>query len=225
MRVSKNLLYIVSALLLFLLVSSCINSCESSKEYLKILQEKEQLIKDRERKIKEEQDKAKEAENRISELKETVKKIEKELEEAKKKHTKLKDKIKKYTPSEYEVFYENRYSANNEEVKSTDTELTLTLNIVEKVTEELVDKDFLSFENINLKETLAIKDTIIYEKDNIIKIKDIIIEEKDKNFSDINDINKSLEDIIKKEKKKGVWNVIKATGLGILVGIAGAQLL
>lgn len=221
MEISKNLLYTVVALLLFLLVSSCINSCESSKEHLKILQEKEQAIKDRERKIKEEQGKAKEAENRIAELEQTVKKREKELEEAKKKHTKLKEEIKKYTPSEYEVFYENRYSANNEEVKSTDTELSLTLNIVEKVTEELVDKDFLSFENIKLKETLTIKDTIIYEKDNIINIKDIIISEKDKNFSDVNDINKSLKEDIKKEKKKGVWNVI----LGILVGIAGAQLL
>jgi len=225
MEISKNLLYTVSALLLFLLVSSCINSCESSKEYLKILQEKEQAIKDREKKIKEEQGKVIEAENKIAELTQTVKKREKELEEAKKKHTQLKEEIKKYTPSEYEVFYENRYSANNEEVQSTDTELSLTLNIVEKVTEELVDKDFLSFENIKLKETLTIKDTIIYEKDNIIKIKDIIISEKDKNFSDVNDINKSLKEDIKKEKKKGVWNVIKATGLGILVGIAGAQLL
>lgn len=225
MEISKNLLYTVSALLLFLLVLSCINSCESSKEHLKIIQEKEQAIKDRERKIKEEQGKAIEAENRIAELEQTVKKREKELEEAKKKHTQLKEEIKKYTPSEYEVFYENRYSANNEEVQSTDTELSMTLNIVEKVTEELVDKDFLSFENIKLKETLTIKDTIIYEKDNIINIKDIIISEKDKNFSDVNDINKSLEDVIKKEKKKGVWNVIKATGLGVLVGIAGAQLL
>lgn len=225
MNISKNSLYVVSALLLFLLVLSCINSCESSKEYLKIIQDKEQAIKDRERKIKEEQGKAKEAENRIAELEQTVKKIEKELEGAKKKHTQLKEEIKKYTPSEYEVFYKNRYSANNEEVKSTDTELSLTLNIVEKVTEELVDKDFLSFENIKLKETLTIKDTIIYEKDSIIDIKDIIISEKDKNFSDVYDINKSLKEDIKKEKKKGVWNVIKATGLGILVGIAGAQLL
>lgn len=225
MKISKNLLYIIVSLLLFLLVVSCVNSCESSKIYFKTIQEKEQAIKERENKIKEEQGKVKEAENRIAELEETVKKREKELEEAKKKHIQLKEEIKKYTPSDYEVFYENRYSAKNEDVKSTDTELTLTFNIVEKVTEELVDKDFLSFENIKLKENITTKDVIIYEKDSIIKIKDVIIEEKDKNFSDVNDINKSLEDVIKKEKKKGVWNVIKATGLGILVGIAGAQLL
>lgn len=225
MKISKNLLYITVSLLLFLLVVSCVNSCESSKIYFKTIQEKEQAIKERENKIKEEQGKVKEAENRIAELEETVKKREKELEEAKKKHIQLKEEIKKYTPSDYEAFYENRYSAKNEEVKSTDTELTLTFNIVEKVTEELVEKDFLSFENIKLKENISTKDTIIYEKDNIINIKDIIISEKDKNFSDVNDINKSLEDTIKKEKKKGVWNVIKATGLGILVGIAGAQLL
>lgn len=224
----NNIITILCALFLFLFISSSLKSCELDKE-LKVLEKeiiaKEKAIKEREEVIRKIEGKIKDSENKVAELKETVKKREKELEDSKRKYQEQKSKIKEFTHSDYEKFYEERYSTSPEDVKSTETELSLSYNVVEKVTEDIIEKDYLEEENGTLKSIISDKDSIINEKDNIISNKDSVIEEKDKTLADERDIKKMLDDSIeayKKEnsnqKKKTFWSTITAGALGVLTG-------
>lgn len=229
MKYRNDITTILCALFLFLFVTSSIKSCELNKE-LKSLEKgiisKERTIEEREEVIRKIEDKIKDSENKVAELKETVKKREKEIEDFKRKYQEQKSKIKEFTHSDYEKFYEERYSTSPEDVKSTETELSLSYNVVEKVTEDIIERDYLEEENGTLKNIISDKDSIINEKDNIISDKDSVIEEKDKTLADERDIKKMLNDSIeayKKEnsnqKKKTFWSTITAGTLGILTGI------
>lgn len=225
----SNILIIICAFLIFLFVSSSLKSCELDKE-LKDLKkgivDKEKEIKEREEKIKKIESEVKDSENKVAELTKTIKEREKELENSKRKYQEQKDKIKEFTHSDFERFYEERYSTLDEEVISTESELMLSYNIVEKVTEDIVEKDYLTEENDTLKSIISDKDSIIIEKDNIITNKDGIIGEKDKIIADERDIKKMLNDSVeayKKEnsnqRKKTFWSAVTAGALGVLTGI------
>lgn len=225
----NNIITILCALFLFLFITSSIKSCEledSIELKDKEITEKKNQIKERERVIEQLDKEVKESEAKIAELEETVKKREKDIADAKRKLQEQKDKVRKFTPSEFEEFYEQRYTTSPEEVKSTDTELSLQFSVVEKVTEDILEKDFLKVENFNLMETILDQHSIINEKDNIIGNRNKKIEEKDKNLADMGDINNLLENNIKKleqdvktQKKKTFWGIVQGVGAGILGGI------